>query len=283
MKRLRDALRGDGLCLTAELNLRELRGAQALQDQARALCEYVDAVHLADVNDFSAFALASLLLEAGVDPILQLFAGKKSPAAIETELLGALSMGVTSLLLVRGDTGGRKSRDQVSARQMIALADEMREDRPSFDYMIGTVARVFKPVAGWHPKSLLEKTDAGANFIRTQLCFDSTQLADYVQHLVRAQVTWQASLIVGLAVLPSSKGAKWLKENMKGTKVPESMVRRLEQARDPELEGVQIAAELLSEFKQIPGVAGVCVMSPGPDHLIAEAIKVSEVATGNDR
>ncbi len=275
-------MRTHGSCLTAELNLRQFSSAKTIIDHAKALCEVVDAVHISDLQGFSGHALASLLLGAGIDPILQLSAGNKTPAAIETELLGALSIGVTSLLLVKAEAEESNPKSQVSAKQMIGFAKEIREDVPNADYMIGTVAPVFRPRAGWRPRSLLERVDAGANFIRTRLCLDASQLESWVEYLVRAQITWQASLIVALPVLQSAKGALWLKEHMKGVKVPSGLVRRLEQAQDSELEGVQIAAELLREFKTIPGVAGVCLMTSGSDSLIAEAIKESGLLTEPD-
>ena len=279
LKRLRDALRTRGSCFTAELNLRQCSSAKAVIDRAKALCEVVDAVHISDLQGFSGHALSSLLLGAGVDPVLQLSAGNKTPAAIETEMLGALSIGVTSLLVVKAEAEESNQKSQVNAKQMIGFAKEIREDFPEADYMIGTVAPVFRPRAGWKPKSLLERVDAGANFIRTRFCLDASQLASWVEFLVRAQITWQASLIVALPVLQSAKGARWLKENMKRVKVPSSLIQRLEQAQDPELEGVQIAAELLCQYKSIPGVAGVSLMTPGSDSLIVEAIKASGLLT----
>lgn len=275
VKRLRDALRKEGLCLTAELNLRGQTRPGPLLDQAGSLSRWVDAVQVSDVERFPAIALARLLLESGIDPVVQLAASEKTLTTIETELLGALSMGVTSFLLVRGARHAGKSHEQVSARQMIALANDLRQSHPGYDFRIGTSARLFKPIAGWQPTSLLEKTAAGADFIRTQPCFDAKQVAGYVSHLVGAQVTWQASLLVSIAVLPSARGAMWLKEHMKGARVPQSTVKRLEQAQDPELEGVQIAGELLHEVSQIPGVEGVCLMSPSREALIVEAIKAS--------
>ncbi len=186
-------MRTHGSCFTAELNLREFSSAKALIDRAKELSEVVDGVHINDLQGFSGHALSCLLLGAGVDPILQLSAGNKTPAAIETEMLGALSIGVTSLLLVKAEAEESNPKGQVSAKQMIGFAEELREDLPDADYRIGTVAPVFRPRAGWKPRSLVERVDAGANFIRTRLCLDASQLASWVEFLVRAQITWQAS------------------------------------------------------------------------------------------
>ena len=275
VNRLRDALRTQEFCLTADLNLRTPRPARLLVEDAKTLSGSVHAVHVSDVDGFPSLALASLLLENEVDPVVQISAGSKSSTIIETELLGALAAGVTGLLLVRGERDEIKSSEHLSAKEMFHIVRSLREGRPQLDFCAGTPARIFKPRDGWRPRSLIEKVGIGANFVRTQFCFDSAQVRAYVQHLVRGRVTWDASLLLSVAVLPSAKGATWLKANMKGSKVPQAMIHRLEQAQDPEREGVQIAAELIQAFRHIPGVGGVCLMSPGRSELILEAIKAS--------
>ena len=60
----------------------------------------------------------------------------------------------------------------------------------------------------------------------------------------------------------SAKSARWMKENLFGTIIPDAFVDRLEQAADPVAEGQRIAIELIEELATIPGVAGVHVMAP---------------------
>ena len=93
--------------------------------------------------------------------------------------------------------------------------------------------------------------------------------------LVRSKVTWKAPIIVNLAVLPSAKAAKWLSENLRGSLIPETVIKRMEHAVDPEAEGVEVAAELMAEFKTIPGISGVCLMTPGSPELMLEAVNAS--------
>ena len=52
-------------------------------------------------------------------------------------------------------------------------------------------------------------------------------------------------------------------------------IERLEQASDPEQEGVRICAELLQELAEIPGVSGANLMTPGDPATIAAAISAS--------
>jgi methylenetetrahydrofolate reductase (NADPH) len=63
--------------------------------------------------------------------------------------------------------------------------------------------------------------------------------------------------------------------NLKGTVIPEGIVRRLEAARDPRHEGIAICAELIQQARDINGVAGVHLMAPGRHQSIVEAVKLA--------
>ena len=49
----------------------------------------------------------------------------------------------------------------------------------------------------------------------------------------------------------------------------------LEQARDPELEGVAICAEMLQELGEIPGVSGANLLTPGDPETVTAAIRAA--------
>ena len=134
---------------------------------------------------------------------------------------------------------------------------------------------VFNPKSGWKPTSLLAKVEAGARFIQTQLCFDVATLRRYMNHVVEAQLTWKTAVIVSVATLPSAMSAKWLRKNLRGSVVPKKVIRRLEQARDPEQEGIIICSELLQELGEVPGVSGAHLMTPGNLETIPAAILAS--------
>jgi len=66
---------------------------------------------------------------------------------------------------------------------------------------------------------------------------------------------------VKLAVLSSADDARWLRNSMPNNQIPDEIIQRLEQAEDAESEGVAIAAELLQELAEVPGISGA--------HLVA--------------
>ncbi len=88
----------------------------------------------------------------------------------------------------------------------------------------------------------------------------------------KAGVTSKLALLIGVNPLRSAKSARWMKNHLYGTIIPDSFIARLEKAVDPAREGLRICIELIEELSSIRGIAGVHIMAPGNDAAIPEAI-----------
>jgi methylenetetrahydrofolate reductase (NADPH) len=64
-----------------------------------------------------------------------------------------------------------------------------------------------------------------------------------------------------------------------GAIIPAEFVGRLEGAADPQAEGIAIAAEMIQQLQEIPGVAGVNLWTSADSTLIQSAIEKSGVRT----
>jgi methylenetetrahydrofolate reductase (NADPH) len=62
---------------------------------------------------------------------------------------------------------------------------------------------------------------------------------------------------------------------MSDSRIPKPIIQRLEQASDPEQEGIRICAELMQEISEIPGVSGINLMTTGDADAIPAAIEAS--------
>jgi methylenetetrahydrofolate reductase (NADPH) len=172
---------------------------------------------------------------------------------------------------------------EMTGRELIALAASFGDEesvRPGSGFFIGTAAKVFRPNEEWPAESLAARAAAGARFLQTQLCFNVNVLRQYMQALVGAKLTWRYSVIVSLAVLPSAATALWVKKNLGGSRIPKSVIRRLEQAQDPQREGIRICAEKMQEIAEIPGVSGINLMTTGDASAIAAAIEAAGLRSG---
>ena len=76
------------------------------------------------------------------------------------------------------------------------------------------------------------------------------------------ELGFKLPILIGVAPIPSASSARWMREKLFGTIVPDAIVERLEKAADPKAEGRRICVEILQELAEIPGVAGAHVMAP---------------------
>jgi methylenetetrahydrofolate reductase (NADPH) len=284
----RDALRTKDFALTAHVNLTEAADAETLVRQAEILRPAIDAVQLTDSAQMhmSGIAAAAILLQQGMDPIVHMNCRDRNRIALHKDLIGAAALGVTSVLVMRGKTipdskklGVRNVFDLPALEFMAYIQGLKQAEDASLirDFLIGANAEVFDPEADWTPRNLIRKCDAGANFVQLQICFDMSVARKYMARIVASKLTHQASFIMALAPLPSADVARWVRDNVKGALVPETIIGRLEQASDPEAEGILICAELLQELTTIPGVSGVNLLTLGELEAIPAAIEASGV------
>ena len=281
-----DALKTRDFVITGQLNLANAPDAESLLRQAETLGPAVDAVQLLDSKQphISGVAAAALLIRHGIDPIVHMNCRDRNRLALQKDLLGAAVLGVTSVLIARGAKIPKSARVGVRnvfdtpALEFMAYIQGLKQDEDGqlpADFLIGANAEMFEPEADWLPKNLIRKCAAGANFVQLQICFDMSVARKYMARIVTAKLTHRAGFIMALSPLPSAEAARWIQGNVKGALVPESIIRRLERASDPEREGIDICAALLKEAATIPGVSGANLLTLGSLETIAAAIEAS--------
>jgi 5,10-methylenetetrahydrofolate reductase len=284
----KDAIRSLPFTISADLALGRATDAAAIGAQARVLAPVVDAIQVPDSHDgrlqLSGQAAAALLLGQGVDPLVHLTGRDRNRIALENDLLGLAVLGVSSVLVTRGEElpGSYKPTTrqvfELSGLDLVTTARQMGEDESipgARGFLIGTAATVFNPRDSWQPRALQQRVEAGAGFIQTQICFNMKALRRYMARLVDARITWNCAIIASLAILPDAAAARLLKDSLSGAVVPEKFIRRLEQARDPQREGIAVCAEALHIIREIPGISGVNLMTPGDPATIVEAVRLA--------
>jgi methylenetetrahydrofolate reductase (NADPH) len=292
LQQFRDAIRTQKFVLSADLALNRATDAARVISQARLLAPVFDAIQVPDSHDgrmqMSTSAAAVLLLREGVDPVVHVTGRDRNRIALENDLLGLGVLGVSSVLVTRGEellAGYKPPTRQVfelSGEDLVTTARQLSEDESIAmppEFFIGTAATVFNPKESWQPRSLSLRVDAGAGFIQTQLCFNMKAMRRYVARLVDARLTWRCAIIAGVAVMPTAASARLLQEHLSGAVVPEKHIRRIEKARDPELEGIKLCAETLQMLQEIPGISGANLMTPGDPATLIEAVRMAGLRT----
>jgi methylenetetrahydrofolate reductase (NADPH) len=235
----------------------------------------------------SSLAAARILVENGIEPVLQMTCRDRNRLALQSDLLGALALGIRNLLVITGDDPS--AGDQPDAKPvfdldstgLLALARRLSEEGrlasgasvggPTSLYL-GAAALPVDPPAGWFPADLVKKADAGARFLQTQFCMDVGIVRRWTERLGELGLTRRLKVLVGVAPLPSARAARWMRERLFGTIIPDTVIARLEQAADARREGVAICVELLRELAAVPGVAGAHIMAPQNPQSIAQTI-----------
>jgi len=288
--RLRDCLQSGRFAVTAEIVPPVACRAADLIAKVRPVQDTADAVNVTDGagarSHMGALAAATLLLQHGVEPVLQITCRDSNRIALQSNLLAAAALGIENLLLLRGDDPG--AGDQPDAKPVfdldsIALSRIARDIRNQqvlasgqkvsgrADFLIGVADAPIDPPAGWKPDRLKAKIEAGAQFAQTQFCFDPAVARRYTQCLADSGLGG-FPLLIGLAPLRSARSARWIRDKLFGSIIPDAVVDRLERAGDPVKEGRKICSEIVEELAHVPGVAGVHIMAPGSDAGLAEAV-----------
>jgi methylenetetrahydrofolate reductase (NADPH) len=146
------------------------------------------------------------------------------------------------------------------------------------NFLIGTADAPCDPPAGWETTRLKAKVDAGAQFAQTQFCMDAKVVRRYVQCLADNGLG-DFFLLIGIAPIRSARSARWIRDKLPGSIIPDAVIERLERSTEPSREGRRICLELVEELSQLSGAAGVHIMAPGNDaglaEIVAEAARIS--------
>ncbi len=280
MKTFREAVQREQFSISAELTVKRASTADDIRRQADVLGNFVDGIQVTD-NPYawvqmSALSAAGILIDHGVDAVPIMTCRDRNRIALQSDLLGLHALGVTSLMLMRGPRVPKNHSVpastvfDLSGRELIALASSL-DDK----FFIGTAARAFRPKRGWRAETLAAKAAAGARFLQTQLCFNMDILRCYMERFIAANLARSYSVMASLSPLPSAKTARWVKKNMSDSRIPDAIIQRLEDAKNPEQEGIAICAELMQEISGITGVSGVNLMTTGDPEAIPAAIRAS--------
>jgi len=257
--------------------------------KADALKGYADAINLTESPRarmaVEPKSVAHLLLERGLEPIVQVTARDRNRIAIQADLLGASLLGVGNFLFMTGDNP--KNGDHPDAKgvfdittiEMLTAARALRNGHDLAGNELKGAPQSFLGATGnpgaadmaFEVENTRRKIEAGAQFMQTQAIYDTDALARFVD----AAHLGDTALLAGVIPLKSAKMAAWLNGNVPGIRVPQALIDKME-AAGPEGEaekGVEIAARIIREVRKL--CAGVHIMAIGWEAKIPEILQAS--------
>jgi len=268
--------------VTAELQAVDSADPAAVHELADLLRGKVDAVNCTDNSAAHAhlgpLAAAHLLLDRGVEPILQLTCRDRNRLGLQADLLGAAALGVRNVVLMTGDDVSAGDHPEakpiydLDSIHLVRIARIMRDEgrylsgRPLEvppGYLIGAVENPFAPPLEFRPMRLGKKVEAGAEFVQTQICFNVDKLRLFMARCGELGLLDHVWILAGVFIPRSARAARYLRDQVPGVDVPETVIERMEavpEHRQGEL-GIEIALEIVEQVRGIPGIRGVHLMS----------------------
>ncbi|MBO8129106.1 MAG: methylenetetrahydrofolate reductase [Peptococcaceae bacterium] len=290
--RLKQVLQKGHFAVTCEMGPPKSAQIQGMLAKARAVKGYVDAVNVTDCQSavvrLSSLAGAVHLLREGLEPVLQVTCRDRNRIAIQSDLLGAYSLGIRNVLCLTGDhqrfgnhptAKGVFDLDSVqlvnivkgfSERRIFANGEPIKEGAP--DYFIGAVENPFSGPLELRVLRLEKKIRAGAAFIQTQAVFDLERFKRFMSLVRDRGLDEKCFILAGVIPPKSERAAIFMRDKVPGISVPDDIVTRLRNAADPKQEGIRIAKELISAVQSIEGVSGVHIMAIGWEEVVPQLV-----------
>jgi methylenetetrahydrofolate reductase (NADPH) len=297
--RLERVLRSGKFAVTAEITPPDSADPHEVYERARLFDGVTDALNATDGSGahchMSSVGICSLLTRRGYAMVMQVSCRDRNRIAIQGDVLGAAAMGVYNILCLTGD--GVQAGDHPEAKPVfdldcmstLTMLRGMRDDSRFLSgrrlttpprVFLGAAANPFAPPVDYRPLRLEKKVAAGAQFVQTQYCFDVPAFRRYMQVVVDRGIDKKVFVLAGIGPLASAKSAEWIRANVAGVHIPDSIIERLRTAKNQSQEGVNICIETMQALREIRGVHGVHVMAFRQEHRVAEIVKKSGVLEG---
>ncbi|WP_213451320.1 methylenetetrahydrofolate reductase [Rhizomonospora bruguierae] len=293
---LRATLSAHRFAVTAEVGLPHGADPDGLTARVTALKGWVDAVNIIDNASakvaVSSLAGAVIALRAGVEPVMQLTCRDRNRIALQSDLLGAATLGIPNVLLLTGDHPRFGDHPQAKAVfdldsiQLTWLARTMRDDGrllsgrrldPPPRFLVGAVENPFAPPIDLRAARLAKKVAAGAEFVQTQLIFDVPTFERFLRDVRDLGVADRVAILAGVGPVRSLRALEFLQRSVPGVHIPDEIAKRLRGVTPERVaeEGVRQCIETIDALAGLPGVAGIHLMAFGFERGIPELIQRS--------
>jgi len=199
--------------------------------------------------------------------------------SIQSDLLGASSIGLHNILCLTGDPpklGNYPDATSVYDVDSIGLVNIVRRLNYGLDiganaigastnFTIGVAANPGAPDIEQEMRRFFYKVEAGAEYVITQPVFDLRLLENFLDRIEKSRIP----VIAGIWPLTSLRNAEFMKNDLR-VSMPEEIMLRMAQADTPDAarrEGILIAKEMVDAVR--PFVQGVQVSAPFGRYTVA--------------
>ena len=256
--------------------------------QVEKLIGLADAVNVTDSPNcksrLNSLLVASEIKRKGLDVILQLTGRDRNKIALESVLLGALSVGINKVLCLSGDQpdengpavvnefngNGLIELCEIISRGTLSDGTEIKKPLPLYS---GAADDLYTQISKSDAlEKLVAKVKQGASFVQTQYCFDYDVIKKYSDKLDEQGSFNDCKVIIGMGPLKSAKQGDWMRKNLWGVNISDEILLRLEESHSPLETGEKICQELIERIMDLPCIDGVHLMGPSCEKSSASII-----------
>jgi methylenetetrahydrofolate reductase (NADPH) len=277
--------------VTVECALGPTASGAAVEGAVKSLNGKCVAVNVSDNAHgvgLAAVATAAAVIKAGAEPILHMVTRDRNRIALQSDLLGAASLGIRNVLCMSGYhqtlMGCPESANvfDIDSTQLVALANRMSEKgelvdgthiNGPFAMLVGAVANPCLQPLELNLFRVQKKIEAGARFIQTHAIFDVPAFGQWLEAVRKGGLAEKAAILASVYPLESAEEAEKLRDTFAEFRIPDVVIERLKKAGGAsKKEGIALCAELIQQLKALPGLRGIHIISGGKEGALPELI-----------
>jgi methylenetetrahydrofolate reductase (NADPH) len=300
---LEKTLSNGEFAVTAELGPPKSADLELIKKKARLLKGCVDAVNITDnqtaIVRVSSIAAGKLVLDMGLEPIIQMTCRDRNRLSIQSDVLGAYLLGIRNILCLTGDHqcfGNHPTAKHVfdlDSLQLIQMLKNMRDKKVFASgeeiknskkaevieprMFIGAAANPFADPFEFRVIRLEKKINAGIDFIQTQCIYDMDRFEKWMEQVRERKLHKKCKILAGVTPLKSAGMARYMRDKVAGVSVPNFYVERIAKAQDPKTEGINICVEQIRQLRKIEGIAGVHIMAIEWEEKVPEIVEKAKL------
>src|SRR5450759_4128716 len=278
--------------VTAEIGPPKGGSVKVIESKGEAIRHAADAFNVTDnqtaVVRMSSLAACAILKRMGLDPVMQMLCRDRNRIMLQSDICGAVALGIGNLLCLTGDHVKFGNHPEakvvfdIDSLQLISAVKTMREEGKFINgedvagpipMFIGAVENPYADPFEFRTARLAKKLKAGAYVIQTQAVYDVTKFAKWMDEICEAGLDDQTHILAGIIPVKAVGMARYMRDYVSGVEIPDTMIKRLEKAKDVREEGIQIILDIIEEVKLIQGVHGIHVQAVGWEDVVPEIVE----------
>ncbi|MCP4692858.1 MAG: methylenetetrahydrofolate reductase [Desulfobacterales bacterium] len=291
---LQEILDGGGFAVTSECGPPRGADPEVIRKKGELLRGCVDAVNVTDnqtaIVRMSSIAAGVHLVGMGLEPVMQMVVRDRNRIAIQSDILGAFSLGIKNILCLSGDHQSFGSQpdalnvfdiDSMNLVRAVRTMTDEGKDMSGFDLnapprmFVGAAANPFADPFDYRVIRLAKKIDAGADFIQTQCVYNLDRFKEWIKQAREEGLTEKVHILAGVTPLKSAGMARYMAKRVAGMDVPDAVIDRMAGVPKDKAaaEGTDICLETIAELREMEGVHGIHIMAIEWEEKVREIVE----------